>query len=83
MFERIEPDEQLTAFYDTSLGQVGCVIIQALGGDRRVAQMFDTPDWFLTPTPGMKRFTATQAFWQGLANLTREERIELHKGGSK
>jgi len=47
--------------YDVELRRPGCAIIQAaMGGDRSIANEFDTATWLTFPTPNMGLYEVTQ-----------------------
>jgi hypothetical protein len=64
-----------TLMYDPETKQVGCVLIQAACGCNHSLVHkygFDTRTWFLAPTEGMKRLSATDEQWRYVAELSNE-----------
>lgn len=71
---------KIRAMYSPTTGTIGCVIIQvAMGGDRTIAQLFDTADWEVAPIPSLAPMDATREEWQWLARLSRQERVDRWK----
>lgn len=46
--------------YDIELMRPGCALVAAgLGADTAICGAFETEDWLMTPTPGMRIYTVT------------------------
>lgn len=60
--------------YDVELKRPGCAILQgALGGDSAFCAAFETEDWLLTPTPGLRLYPVPdQATLAQLVKITEE-----------
>lgn len=61
--------------YDMKQKKVGCVLLQAtLGGSSVAAQMFDTEDWLLAPTPDLKLYDLPDDRLEEVIKITKEAR---------
>lgn len=64
----------LTIAYDVELKQPGCVLIQALFSTSisnfEISKHFDSSDWLLAPTKGMRVYTITEDQLKQLALIT-------------
>lgn len=71
-------DPIIRALFSPSLGQVGCVLIQAaFRGDRRACNIFDARDWFTAPAPDMVWIAEPASAWEAVAAMPRADRIEM------
>lgn len=67
--------------YDLDLMRPGCVIIQAgRGCDPAMAHAFDTEDWLVRPTPGMRIYPITPEQLPILVQKTRQHREKQNTG---
>lgn len=68
-------NDQIVLLFDTRLRRPGCVILQSMagcGGNNQFMQMhFD--NWLTSPTPDMKRISATRQQWEKLASRLRKQ----------
>jgi hypothetical protein len=64
--------------YDISQMKVGCAIVQAaLGGDTMAADYFDTEDWVMTPTRGMRLYDLSPEQIPELVDKTKAARAKV------
>lgn len=63
----------ITLLYDVELRRPACVLLQAMArGDKSALyRFFDTKTWLVSPTPGMRRITATAEQWERVATQER------------
>lgn len=63
--------EKITLIYDTELKRPGCVLLQAVAGCDQYAlnRFFNSEDWLVSPTPGMKRISGTPEEWKRAAKM--------------
>ena len=48
-------DDTVKLAYDEELNRPGCWLLAAMmGADKYITQEFDTRDWLISPTPGLK-----------------------------
>lgn len=61
--------------YDTDLKAPACVLLQVVmgcGTSPKPLRHFDSLHWLTFPTPGMKKFSATDDEWGQVAAITSE-----------
>jgi len=66
-----------TLVYDFDHKRPACAIIQAACGcntNSKAFQYFDSEDWLISPTPGMRKIEGTDSQWQKAAEITRANR---------
>lgn len=61
--------------YDVILHRPGCVLLQAVLGDREVAHLFPTETWLLAPTKDLKVYEVTKVQLQQLVTLTKQKAV--------
>lgn len=69
-------EPRLRSLYSPSLGQVGCVLLNAAFGiaDRRVNRIFSARDWFVSPVDDMFVIEAPLSEWEQVAAMERTAR---------
>jgi hypothetical protein len=65
-----------TIVYDTDLHRPACVLLQAVFRADQCAlhDFFESQDWLVQPTPGMKKLTGTAEEWKRAAQMTKDRR---------
>lgn len=67
-------DPIIRGLYSPGLRKVGCVLIQAIGGDGRAARCFDASDWFTSLEDDMILVSAPLSQWREIGAMPLEQR---------
>lgn len=74
---RLEMSEKTyTMVYDTDLYRPACVLLQAAyrADQGALNEFFESQDWLVQPTPGMKKLSGTAEQWKRAAQMTKDRR---------
>jgi len=64
---------KIALMYDTDLKRPGCVLLQAINGCDSSSpefQLFDSSDWLVSPTEGLKKLEGDHELWIKVAQIT-------------
>lgn len=70
-------EKEFVLIYDTDLRRPGCVLIQAAYGcdPQALGELgFESRDWLLVPTPGMRKLSGNRGLWDRVVAITANAR---------
>lgn len=75
----MDNSDKIPIVYDTDLKRPACALLQAAMGGSTTAlhRYFDSQDWLVAPTPGMRLIGGTHEEWLKAAEITKKHRKEV------